>query len=168
MKPFPGLKWETDESGMSFDAILGTLQDGVRFSYSYRPTCYRRGPHCFLIEVLGGPHHHDWGCFDEADSPSRNYHDKQCGFDEMTRIAEVLWKDRYQDQIYICEVLQDETEDAAEPGKLYRVIAPTEELAQLLAFAADGGFANNDDPEEPLIYDSLLQLAKSYTSANPQ
>ncbi len=165
MKPFPGLKWE--EVGHGKDAILGTLEDGVRFSYSHRPTCYRRGPHCFLIEVLGGPFHHTWGCFDEADSPARNYHDAVVGFQEMERIAKVLWEDRYKDpRTFICEVLPDTPEeDADEGGKVYRVVAPTPELAQLIAFAADGGFTGTT---VELDYDNLITLAKSYTDVNEQ
>lgn len=69
---------------------------------------------------------------------------------------------------YRCEVLQDGSDDPEEV-KVYDVVAPSEELAQLIAFTADGGFYNKDGPTTiALEYDNLVALAKSYTSANPQ
>lgn len=76
-------------------AVLGTRKDGVLFELFLRPTCYRRGQHLLQIEVFGGPHHHDWGCFDAADQPMRYYHNEVCALLEAEAIAQVLWHDRY-------------------------------------------------------------------------
>lgn len=77
------------------EAKLGREGDGVLFSLSYYPTCYRRGPWRLLVEVFDGPHHHEWGCFDEADQPMRNFHHRDNALGEAQAIADVLWKDRF-------------------------------------------------------------------------
>jgi len=87
------LKW-TETVYRVWDAQVGTPDDGVHFSLCYRPTCYRRGQWRLLIEVCGGPRHLDWGCFDEADQPMRNYHIKDSALQEANAIARVLIKDR--------------------------------------------------------------------------
>jgi hypothetical protein len=63
---------------------------GVRFSLSIHPTCYRRGMYRLLIEVFGGKYHHDWGCFDDADQPARNYHNHFVALVEADSIARIL------------------------------------------------------------------------------
>ncbi len=75
-------------------AWLGTGKDGVRFTASHHPTCHRRGPWRLLIDVAGGPHHNDWGCFDEADQPLRYFHDVGNLLGEAETIADVLLKER--------------------------------------------------------------------------
>lgn len=77
------------------ETLLGNGEDGVLVTLDHRPTCYRRGPYRALIEVLGGKHHHDWGCFDEADQPERNYHGREAALSEIEAILDVLWKDRF-------------------------------------------------------------------------
>lgn len=88
------LAWREQSWGCG--AVLGDFDsgDGVRFTLQNMPTCYRRGPWCLQIEVAGGPKHHLWGCFDEADQPTRYYHGRQCAIAEAEAIAEVLWADR--------------------------------------------------------------------------
>lgn len=76
------------------DAILGDMSDGVQFTLSHHPTCYRRGPWRLLIEVLPGDHHHEWGCLDYQDQPMRYYHSEVNAKQEADLIAEVLLKDR--------------------------------------------------------------------------
>lgn len=76
------------------EVVLGSNVDGVRFTLTYHPTCYRRGPWRLLIVVLEGPNHHAWGCFDDADQPLRYYHDEECALREANKIANVLWTDR--------------------------------------------------------------------------
>lgn len=90
----PILKWEGKSHG-GHEAVLGKPGDGVRFTYSYQPTCYRRGKYKILIEVFEGPGHHDWGCFDEQDQPVRYYHDYTVAMEEADRIAWVLIADRF-------------------------------------------------------------------------
>ncbi len=92
----PGvLKWEPTPGETNHQtAWLGTPLDGVQFTLTYYPTCYRRGPWRLLIEVCHGPAHHKWGCFDEADQPLRYYHDEGVAKDEAERIAIVLQADR--------------------------------------------------------------------------
>jgi len=87
------LEWK-DEPKKNFSAVLGNSEDGVVFAISSYPTCYRRGKWRLLITVYDGPHHHDWGCFDEADQPQRWYHDLNTAFAEAERIAKVLYEDR--------------------------------------------------------------------------
>lgn len=92
---FPELKWQPmDRSHRHHEALLGNLADGVRFSLCVYPTCYRRGPYRLLVEVLPGPRHHAWGCFDEADQPMRWYHHLEHAKHEAQAIAKVLWADR--------------------------------------------------------------------------
>lgn len=78
-----------------YEALLRRYpEDGVRFTLTYHPTCYRRGPWRLLIEICGGPNHHKWGCFDDQDQPLRNFHSDANAKDEAERIAEVLITDR--------------------------------------------------------------------------
>ena len=80
------------------DAILGDFEggDGVRFHLSYHPTCYRRGPWRLLIEIVEGEGHMKWGCFDDQDQPTRNFHKEEHARGEAQAIADVLIKDRLQ------------------------------------------------------------------------
>lgn len=87
------LDWK-QTSETCYEATLGTETDGVHFSLDFRKTCYRRGPWCLMITVCGGDNHHRWGCFDDADQPTRYYHDHSCAIKEASLIAEVLWADR--------------------------------------------------------------------------
>lgn len=75
-------------------ATIGIPSDGVTFSLSYRMTCYRRGKWRLLIRVHEGKHHNDWGCFDDADQPERNYHSLENAMSEAEAIAAVLIADR--------------------------------------------------------------------------
>lgn len=84
------------------EAMLGTPDDGVTFTLSHHPTCYRRGPWRLLIEVCGGPNHYKWGCFDEQDQPLRYYHGYSRAKGEALRIAEVLWADRCKEGSVVC------------------------------------------------------------------
>jgi hypothetical protein len=77
-----------------WDAMIGTKTDGALFSLSYRETCYRRGRWCLLIQVFEGDRHHDWGCFDAADQPTRYYHVLENAIEEAEAIAAVLVADR--------------------------------------------------------------------------
>ena len=88
------LIWKKTPWGM--EAILADFSggDGVRFSLEHVPTCYRRGPWKLYVEVTSSPNHHKWGCFDDADQPTRWYHRRSNAVDEAALIAEVLWKDR--------------------------------------------------------------------------
>ncbi len=63
---------------------------------------------------------------------------------------------------YLCEVIG---EDAAAKPRTYRVEAPCKEIAQLLAFAADGGMSP-DPPETTGVIDwaGHLALAQMYSS----
>jgi hypothetical protein len=79
------------------EAWIGTEDDGVRFSLDYRPTCHRRGMYRLLIEVIR-PNHDEWGCFDDADQPMRNYHIKENALSEAEAIANVLLSDRFPNQ----------------------------------------------------------------------
>lgn len=92
-----GLEWKplAEFSGCE-EAILGDFEgsDGVRFSISHYPTCYRRGPWRLLVEVCGGINHELWGCFDEQDQPMRWYHSHDVAYSEAQAIADVLAKDR--------------------------------------------------------------------------
>ena len=87
------LTWKP-ESNTAWVAMIGIPGDGVRFYLTLHPTCYRRGPWRLLVDVLGGERHHDWGCFDEADQPLRNYHDPERAKAEAEAIAKVLMADR--------------------------------------------------------------------------
>lgn len=89
----PPLEWKQIHNYE--EVILGREDDGVRFTFTRQPTCYRRGPYKLLIEVLGGPHHNDWGCFDEQDQPCRYYHNDMFVKPEADAIANVLWRDRF-------------------------------------------------------------------------
>jgi len=93
----PKLNWEAQgEYGAREEALVGDFYAGfgVRFSLEYRPSCYRRGPYCLLVEVAHGPDHIKWGCFDDADQPHRYYHKKANAIDEAQSIADVLVRDR--------------------------------------------------------------------------
>lgn len=83
------------DKGSHFEAQLGDPTDGAFFTLTHHPSCYRRGPWRLLIEICGGEHHHDWGCFDEQDQPMRWYHSKTNALDEAESIAKVLLKDRH-------------------------------------------------------------------------
>lgn len=68
-------------------------------------------------------------------------------------------------RVYRCEVLSD-GEETDDPPRTYTVEAPCPQLAQLLAFAADGGMSPDPpEPEHVLEWRGLLALAQSYTSA---
>jgi hypothetical protein len=96
LPPFPELDWvPLDSRHRDHEALLGTPRDGVRFSLSVYPTCFRRGPYRLLIDVLPGPNHHKWGCFDAADQPLRWYHRLENVRSEAQAIALVLWEGRY-------------------------------------------------------------------------
>lgn len=74
----PLLVWKQNGLDNYDESQLGTPDDGVLFTLSYWPTCYRRGPWRLLVTVCGGENHRLWGCFDEADQPERNYHFREC------------------------------------------------------------------------------------------
>lgn len=78
------------------EAVIGDFAagDGVRFSLTTHPTCYRRGPWRLLVEVAEGPGHILWGCFDDQDQPNRWYHKRENALSEAQAIADVLLKDR--------------------------------------------------------------------------
>lgn len=86
------LLWRPVES--YWEATLGTAEDGVTFTIQYRETCYRRGRWLLQIKVHGGPHHEEWGCFDDADKPERDYHDVTNLVAEAEAVAAVLLADR--------------------------------------------------------------------------
>lgn len=88
------LDWKKDK--WHEDAVIGDFEggDGVRFSLSHQPGCYRRGPWRLLVEVAYGPGHLLWGCFDEQDQPQRYYHSRENALSEAEAIAEVLSADR--------------------------------------------------------------------------
>lgn len=91
------LQWTPlKDHGNCWDAVIGSEEagDGARFSLEYVGTCYRRGRWKLLIEVFGGPKHHDWGCFDDADQPTRWYHVLENAIEEAEAIAAVLVADR--------------------------------------------------------------------------
>lgn len=95
------LDWKlklVDGRGGYHEAMLGNFDigDGVRFSLSMLPTCYRRGRHLLLIELADRDH--KWGGFDEQDQPMRYYHDLQHALGEAELIAEVLQKDRLKNE----------------------------------------------------------------------
>lgn len=63
---------------------------------------------------------------------------------------------------YICEVSGEEDEA---PPRIVRVNAPSEEMAQLLAFAIDGGLGPSPDHGEPAqTWGSMIELAKMYVT----
>jgi len=80
------------------EATIGDFAggDGVRFTLTEHPTCYRRGSWRLLIEVAEGPGHILWGCFDDQDQPQRNYHKRENALSEAQAIADVLLQDRNQ------------------------------------------------------------------------
>jgi hypothetical protein len=88
------LSWKVE--GRSQEATIGKFEegDGVRFTLSYYPTCYRRGPFRLLVEVAGGVNHLKWGCFDDQDQPMRWYHLEASAKTEANEIAQVLLNDR--------------------------------------------------------------------------
>lgn len=88
------LSWQTRDGYR--EAIVGDFKggDGLRLSLVHYPTNHRRGPWKLLIEICGGPHHHDWGCFDEDDHPVRYYHHYLNALSEAKSIVEVLVRDR--------------------------------------------------------------------------
>lgn len=86
------LVWREEETYK--EAVLGGEADGVRFTLTVHPTCYRRGRFRLLVEVLPGPHHHAWGCLDEQDQPTRWYHLPESALAEAQAIADVLYKHR--------------------------------------------------------------------------
>jgi hypothetical protein len=90
------LDWKPGETPLASyeEAILGTPEDGVRFTYVYQGSCYRRGQHKLLIDVFGGPNHEKWGCFDDQDQPMRYYHKKTNLLSEANEIALILLIDR--------------------------------------------------------------------------
>jgi hypothetical protein len=82
--------------GSYWEAVVGDFDggDGVRFSLHHMQTCYRRGPWKLLIEVASGHGHHLWGCFDDADQPTRYYHFEDSARNEAQAIARILVADR--------------------------------------------------------------------------
>lgn len=89
----PLLTWQRDSDNNRV-AYLGIDSDGARFDLTYTPTCYRRGIWRLNIMVHGGPAHHQWGCFDDADQPTRWYHIEENAMEEAEEIAKVLLRDR--------------------------------------------------------------------------
>lgn len=88
------LHWSTPPGERYQEAVLGQTGDGVHFTLEHRPTCYRRGPWCLNVSVFEGPGHYKWGCFDDADQPTRFYHSEQAAKHEAAAIARVLHADR--------------------------------------------------------------------------
>jgi len=88
------LVWRREGCENCWTSRLGVPGDCVDFFLSHQPTCYRRGPWRLLIEVCGGEHHFDWGCFDDADQPLRYFHDGRYAMQEAESIARVLKADR--------------------------------------------------------------------------
>lgn len=78
------------------EATIGEfyLGDGVRFSLTHHLTYYRRGQWCLLVEVADGPMHEAWGCFDDQDQPTRNFHKRENALSEAQALADVLLVDR--------------------------------------------------------------------------
>jgi hypothetical protein len=76
------------------EATIGKLNDGVTFSISHMPTCYRRGPYRLLIEIHVGVAHNAWGCFDDQDQPMRYFHQLNNLESEAAEITRVLVQDR--------------------------------------------------------------------------
>jgi hypothetical protein len=93
----PLLHWDKNQYGeeLAVLGVLGAENDGVLFTLGHYPTCYRRGPYRLIIEIPPGPHHHDWGCFDDQDQPMRWFHSKDNAKSESELIAQVLWRDRF-------------------------------------------------------------------------
>ena len=90
------LKWISDDVDYYEEAVLGTWpEDGVLFTITCCPTCYRRGKWRLLIEICGGENHHCWGCFDDQDQPMRWFHSIENAKSESEAIAQILWKDRH-------------------------------------------------------------------------
>ena len=87
------LHWQQKDTNWE-EAQLGTKQDGVLFTLTHHPTCYRRGPYRLLVEVCSDPKHHVWGCFDDQDQPLRNFHSRDNALSEAEALAGVLWYDR--------------------------------------------------------------------------
>lgn len=88
------LVWRDCDNGRYWEASIGNPDDHVTFTVQHRPTCYRRGPWLLQIKVCEGRHHTDWGCFDDADKPERDYHDLSNLIAEAEAIAAVLLADR--------------------------------------------------------------------------
>lgn len=93
----PLLVWNESAARPYMEATLGDFAggDGVRFTLTHHPSCYRRGPWRLLVEVTEGRGHILWGCFDDADQPMRHYHSLSTATLEAQAIAHVLWNDRY-------------------------------------------------------------------------
>lgn len=85
------LDWRTQQYGP--EARLGDFDghDGVRFSITHMPSCYRRGPWRLLIEIEDRSR--TWGCFDDQDQPMRWYHSEERAKEEAQAIANVLIED---------------------------------------------------------------------------
>lgn len=89
-----GVTWHLRSWGR--ETVVGDFDkgDGVRISLQLQPTCYRRGPWVMMVEVANGPKHHLWGCFDEADQPTRYYHHEASALNEAGALLKVLLEDR--------------------------------------------------------------------------
>lgn len=92
MDTTPVLTWTNHRSHQ--EARVGTDGDFVDFCLSGHVTCYRRGPWRLLVTVCGGENHTKWGCFDDADQPTRYYHSEAIAKAEADAIARVLLADR--------------------------------------------------------------------------
>lgn len=88
------LEWLDEGSYQEARLCAFEAGDGVRFTLSHQPTCYRRGKYRLLVEVAEGPSHLKWGCFDDQDQPMRYYHDEGNAKREADAIAKVLLADR--------------------------------------------------------------------------
>lgn len=97
-RSLPGalLIWINADTHRGQEAFLKDFHggDGVRFTLTHHPTCYRRGPWRLLVEVAEGKGHIFWGCFDDADQPMRYYHQESAALSEAQAIADVLAGDR--------------------------------------------------------------------------
>jgi hypothetical protein len=91
------LSWKPVGQYREEEAILCDFNggDGVRFSLGFYPSCHRRGQWRLLVEVAGGEHHLEWGCFDDQDQPMRYYHRKENALDEAESIARALMEGRF-------------------------------------------------------------------------
>lgn len=78
----------------SSEAFLGEPDDGVHFSMTHHPTCYRRGRWRLFITINSGQGYYKWGCFDDQDQPLRYYHLKESLLKEADEIARTLIIDR--------------------------------------------------------------------------
>jgi hypothetical protein len=104
------LKWtrlKEFPNSIALEALLGQEDDGVSFSLSFQENCHRRGRWRLLVDVLSGAHHHDWGCFDDQDQPTRYYHSGIVALAEAQTIADVLYAGRHDVALFGPSLLSD-------------------------------------------------------------